>query len=217
MIISPRRHFIFVHIPKTGGTALSLALESRAMADDILIGDTPKAKRRKRRLHAAKTAGRLWKHATLADIAGLLPAGEIRACRVFTIVRNPWDRLVSYYHWLRVQTFDHAAVSVAKAHDFSGFLNHPHTQKSLRAETFGGYVAGAEGHTHQPVFLRHEQLEEDLGALWQHLGFNLSPLPRANESDRQPDYRPYYTPADAALVATLCATDIARFSYRFDP
>ena len=50
MIISPGRRYIFVHVPKTGGTALSLALEARAMKDDILIGDTPKARRRRGRL-----------------------------------------------------------------------------------------------------------------------------------------------------------------------
>lgn len=50
MIISHGRRYIFVHCPKTGGTALSLALEARAMKDDILIGDTPKAKNRRRRL-----------------------------------------------------------------------------------------------------------------------------------------------------------------------
>jgi hypothetical protein len=47
MIISPGRKFIFVHIPKTGGTSLALALEDRAMKNDILIGDTPKAKKRR--------------------------------------------------------------------------------------------------------------------------------------------------------------------------
>ncbi|MBT6534021.1 MAG: Type II secretory pathway, pullulanase PulA, partial [Marinovum sp.] len=50
MIISPGRKFILVHIPKTGGTSMAAALEQRAMADDILIGDTPKAKRRRKRL-----------------------------------------------------------------------------------------------------------------------------------------------------------------------
>jgi hypothetical protein len=39
MIISPGRGYVFVHIPKTGGTSLALALEARAMKDDILIGD----------------------------------------------------------------------------------------------------------------------------------------------------------------------------------
>ena len=69
MILSRGRRFIFVHIPKTGGTALALALEGRAMKDDILIGDTPKARARSRRWRGVKAHGRLWKHSTLADIA----------------------------------------------------------------------------------------------------------------------------------------------------
>ena len=92
MIISRGRRFIFVHIPKTGGTALSLSLEAVAMKDDILIGDTPTAKRRKGRLRNVETAGRLWKHSRLVDIPGLLTAEEIRSFFVFTLVRNPWDR-----------------------------------------------------------------------------------------------------------------------------
>ena len=68
MIISKSRGYVFVHIPKTGGTALTLALEERAARYDIIIGDTPKAKRRKKRLEDLELAGRLWKHSTLADM-----------------------------------------------------------------------------------------------------------------------------------------------------
>ena len=57
-----------MHIPKTGGTALTLALEERAARYDIIIGDTPKAKRRKKRLEDLELVGRLWKHSTLADM-----------------------------------------------------------------------------------------------------------------------------------------------------
>ena len=46
--LRPRQ--VLLHIPKTGGTALALALEARAMKDDILIGDTPKARARRGRI-----------------------------------------------------------------------------------------------------------------------------------------------------------------------
>lgn len=46
-MIPARAAVHLAHIPKTGGTALSLALEDRAMKDDILIGDTPRARRLK--------------------------------------------------------------------------------------------------------------------------------------------------------------------------
>jgi hypothetical protein len=59
-------------------------------------------------------------------------------------------------------------------------------------------------------------LDDDLAPLEAHLGFRLTPLPRANESARARDWRGYYTDADAALIAEDCAEDIARFSYGFD-
>ena len=48
MILSRKRGYVFVHIPKTGGTSMALALEARAARDDVMIGDTPKARRRRR-------------------------------------------------------------------------------------------------------------------------------------------------------------------------
>ena len=39
--------------------------------------------------------------------------------------------MVSYYHWLQTQTFDHPAVTLAKSKGFSGFLNDPVTQATL--------------------------------------------------------------------------------------
>lgn len=215
MIISPGRNFIFVHIPKTGGTSVALALEARAHPEDILIGDTPKAIRRKGRVNKLTAKGRLWKHSTLADIDGVLPPGKMEQMYVFTLVRNPWDRLVSYYHWLRGQSFDHPAVTLAKAEQFEGFVLHPDTDASLRAFPYARYVTDAAGITRAAAYVRLEALAQDLAPVEQHLGFKLL-LPHANASNRPKDYRTAYSDRSAQAVAEMCAQDIAQFGYRFD-
>ena len=213
MIISPGRRFIFVHIPKTGGTSVAHALEQRAMKDDILIGDTPKAKRRKARLRELAAAGRVWKHSTLRDMAGVIdPADHF----VFTIVRNPWDRAVSYYHWLQTQSFHHPAVDRAQALTFSDFLHHAQTQAAFRSQPYPSYVTDAAGQVRCDLFARLEHLEEDLAPLWAHLGF-VCQVGRENASQRVADWRGYYTDQDAAIIADVCANDIAAFGYAFDP
>ena len=216
MMISRGRRYIFVHIPKTGGTALTLALEARAMKDDILIGDTPKARARKARLHGVQARGRLWKHSTLSDIDGLVTAQDVAEFFTLTLVRNPWDRAVSYFHWLRAQTFAHPAVGLARSNDFSGFLNHPHIRTALSLWPASAYMRDATGIERASLFVRVEHLATDIVPFEAHLGFRLTPLPRANQSDRGRDWRGYYSDADAALIAGVCAPDIARFAYRFD-
>lgn len=215
MIISRGRRYIFVHIPKTGGTSLATALEARAMKDDILIGDTPKAVRRRRRLAGLTSRGRLWKHSRLADVEGVVSEDEMHAFFVFTLVRNPWDRVVSYYHWLRDQHFDHPAVGLAKSLTFPDFLNAPDTRASLAVDGVGSYVSAPSGAPCGDAFVRLEHLDEDLAPVEAHLGFDLRPLPHLNASERPGDYRSAYSDADAQLIAELFAEDVARFDYRF--
>lgn len=216
MIISRGRGYIFVHIPKTGGTAMALALENRAKADDIMIGDTPKALKRRGKVKGIETAGRLWKHSTLADAEGLITREEMDALLTFTLVRNPWDRMVSYYHWLQTQTFDHPAVTLAKSKGFSGFLNDPATQQTFRNAPYSSYMTDGAGVTHADLYIRLEHLEQDTAPLVDHLGFALD-MPIANASARPRDWRGFYTDGDAERLGEFCAADIANHGYRFDP
>jgi hypothetical protein len=216
MIISHGRGYIFVHIPKTGGTAMALALEDRAKADDIMIGDTPKAVKRRGKVKNVQTAGRLWKHSTLADAEGLITRDEMRDLFTFTLVRNPWDRMVSYYHWLKTQTFDHPAVILAQSKGFSGFLNAPLTQATFRKTPYAAYMTDGAGDVHSDLYIRLEHLAEDTAPLRDHLGFDLD-MKIVNASARPCDWRGFYTESDAELLGELCAQDVKIHGYTFDP
>ena len=211
MIISPGRNYIFVHIPKTGGTSMALALEARAKSDDILIGDTPKARRRRSRLAKLDPPGRLWKHSRLRDIDGMpeLPDQPF----IFTMVRNPWDRMVSLYHWSRTQDFDHPLVRAAQSLPFRKFILSSAAQLALQRDAAASYVTDPRGRLRCDAFIRLEALPEDLAPLETHLGFRLE-LPHVNRSDHPPTAE-HYDAATRDHVGKLFAPDIARFEYRF--
>jgi hypothetical protein len=215
MILSPGRKYLFIHIPKTGGTSLALALEARAMADDMMLGDTPKAKNRRRRLQGRTTAGRLWKHSTLADIAGLIPEDELRALFTFTLVRNPWDRAVSYYHWLRQQCFDHPAVLRSKALEFGDFILTPEVLQSFERQSASSYMRHRDGSVQCQLYIRIEHFAQDAAPLFDHLGFPLD-LTVENRSARARDWRDYYDSKTQAAIAAACAEENARFEYSFN-
>lgn len=193
---------------------MALALEARAMKDDIMLGDTPKALKRRRRLKGVQTRGRLWKHATLTDIDGLVTPDELADLFCFTMVRNPWDRAVSYYHWLGQQGFDHPSVHLAKVVSFEGFLRDTNTQAALRGWAAARYMRDANGVERCSAYIRLEHFAKDAAPLMAHLGFDLN-LPRVNQSDRQAGYKSYYTPETQKIIADCCSEDISRFGYSF--
>ena len=138
----------------------------------------------------------------------------MRVYFVFTIVRNPWDRMVSYYHWAREQHYDHPVVRAARDHDFTEFLHRPDVWRPLQASPYRSYVQGPSGADHCNLYVRLEHLTSDVALLEEYLGF-LIDVGHVNASARDQDYRAYYTNGLRNHVAHVCADDIARFDYAF--
>jgi len=215
MIISLGRKYIFEHAPKTAGTSMALALEARAMKDDIMLGDTPKAVKRRKRLRDVKTAGRLWKHSTLADVDGLVTSAQMDDAFIFTLVRNPWDRIVSYYHWLQKQKFEHYAVTLAQTKTFTDFVQDAAILASFSATPASHYMTDALCKERCNAYIRIENFAQDVFSLAEHLKFELA-LEHVNKSERRADYKSYYNDSTCAAVQMACSEDIERFCYSFD-
>jgi hypothetical protein len=129
-------------------------------------------------------------------------------------VRNPWDRAVSYYHWLREQSFKHPAVGLSKSLGFDDFMRHSDTVAAFRNNPASFYMIDAAGRERCNVFVRMEYLEQDLAPVEDHLGFSLT-LGQVNHSNRSQNYREYYDESLAAFLGELCAKDVMRFNYHF--
>ncbi len=185
MIISYRHQFVFMHVSKTGGESTSQALLPHLGPDDIIVA--PPVHTHPPGIH------RLAKHSRLDVIRAVL-GHELDNFFKFGFVRNPWDRVVSFYHYqARVQ---------GERGSFADFLPSGLPRASCTHATSGLDFVG-----------RFEQLDSDFGAICAKLGL-AAILPRLNVSKRG-SYRSYYDAASRTLIADRYAEDIEKFEYQF--
>jgi hypothetical protein len=218
MPLSHHYRTIFIHIPKTAGTSVEAALGMHGGNTDV--GVVPYLNQQIDREHLY---GRDLQHLTAAQMSQVLSNSELfSAYFKFTIVRNPWERLVSTLawtgqKWARGIELDRAGFD-AQLHGLDPLL------QGLRAKVAPAtlpphlkpqvsYIAGADGQPLVDFVARYETLEEDWRRICARLGVQLA-LPRRMRSHHG-QYREYYSDATRALVAETYAADIASFGYEF--
>jgi hypothetical protein len=179
------RKLLFVHIARTGGTSIETALVGR---DWWHI--EPATKHLSASQTRARYGERVW-----------------RAFTKFTVVRNPWDRVVSMWAtgwWHRTEP-DECPESFR---DFILGL------KPNRVERY------ASLHYHRIIderldfVLRFERLQDDFSAMLRAIGQPDVRLPHVEKRDRK-HYRTYYDAETVALVGRLFEADIRRYDYTF--
>jgi len=103
MQISFEHNFLFVHIPKTGGTSIRSALEPY-QTDTASAFPNPLLRQIGINVNHYLGGYRSFqfrKHERIKTVARLLPANAFDSLFKFCFVRNPWDLLVSNYSYVK--------------------------------------------------------------------------------------------------------------------
>ena len=180
--------FVFIHINKTGGSSVEKALEVR---------------------HEHRTA--LEKRAQLGEKCW---AKKFK----FAIVRNPWDKVVSHYHYrLQTNQTDLATSPVSFPEWVRRAYGHREPSYYDKPKMFMpqlDWITDADGKVMVNQVARFETLQKDFDAICQRLN-RTATLPQLRKSERG-DYRQYYDAESRAIVAKQFAKDIAEFGYRYE-
>lgn len=218
MPISHPHRTIFVHVPKTGGTSVEFVLGMHGEKADI--GIRPYFNQQLDREHLY---GQDLQHMTAAALRDALrQEGVFERYFKFSIVRNPWDRLVSVFAWSNQKWAKGQELSDG---EFEGSVRQlyglfvasrtqgqplriaPHFRPQVH------FLVDRERRTLVDFVARYENLRPDWEQIRRKIGIQAD-LPLRMRSHHRP-YRSYYSAATRAMVAELYADDIAAFGYEF--
>ncbi len=180
--------FIFVHINKTGGSSIERALHLP------------------------------FQHRTAAELRADLGPDRWERRFSFGFVRNPWDKVVSHYHF-RVKT------------NQTGLRDHPLSFEEWVLRAYGDadprycddprmfmpqheWLCDADGKLLVDFVGRFESLADDFETVCRRLNRDAR-LPHLKRSTHR-DFRELYSPRTRDLIADRFAGDLKRFGYSFE-
>lgn len=217
MPLSHRFKTIFIHIPKTGSTSIEALLGMHGDRGDIGVVPYPDQVADRRHFY-----GRQLQHMTAARLRAELNDEPVFSSYFkFSVVRNPWDRLVSTCAWsggkwamgrmLEREEFDayvrrtRAAFGAVRDASHPAPL-HPHVLPQV------SYMFDDAGRSLVDFIGRTETIEQDWQVIRARLGINAD-LPTRMKSVHRP-YREYSDAETRDIVADIYARDIEAFGYR---
>jgi hypothetical protein len=243
VIISAKWKFIFIHIHKTAGDAITDALIPFLGKRDVVIrGSVSEWLRRSTPLSSRARYKMLHKHSVAEVIRAAVPVAVWDNYYKFSFVRDPVDRAVSMYKYaLTISAarknapawrqallqapigarFDPlgwpAVKAVAECNSFSAFLRHEGAMSDQGMLPQWLSVADThDGTVIVDAIGRYEHLEHNFDQIRRQLGLPYVPIPERNVSNRR---EVVASAADLALLQRRYQDDLIRFGYPapFDP
>ena len=218
MVLSHSYRFVFIHVAKTGGLSVREALLPYSVEPDKFIMRRPPKMVKDRVNPLYQVWETLLLHASASDAKRGLPPDVFERYFKFAFVRNPWDQLVSMYHFILREPEAPKHDQVKALGSFDTFVEwvvetpepFPKGVPKLQSEM----ITDARGNLLVDFIGAYENLQEDFDEITRILGIQ-AVLPHVNRSVHQ-DYRDHYNDRTRALVAEHFRPDIERFAYSFD-
>jgi hypothetical protein len=138
----------------------------------------------------------------------------------FAFVRNPFDRLVSLYFYLKKSKNE----DVPEEMPFAAFCRRVaggeippvglHNSLGLsQCNPMSRWLADGSGRLLPDFVGRHENIDEDFGKVCSRIGID-EEIPHKNRTEHKP-YREYYDDASRAVVERFYREDLERFGYSY--
>jgi hypothetical protein len=195
MIISESHQFIFLAIPKTGTSSIEKALGQ----------------------HASPTTRRFRKHATCARLKRELPPDFWQNALKFAFVRNPYDRMQSWYFYR--QRAELADPAHPRHNRYTGNMSFEQFIDSFAKHDWMlnqvAWVAPASlGGEKQLDFVgRFESLERDYREVCERIGIPCTPLPLVRSSGNKSGMSGLWTAHTRRVVNKHFRKDFDYFGY----
>jgi hypothetical protein len=188
---------IFVHIPKCAGVSICQSLFGNYGAG----------------------------HHSIATFRQVFDAQSFDHYFKFAFVRNPWDRLLSAWQFLRAGGFNDTDRRWARRHldefpDFATFVRRWLTPDNARSWVHfipqTDFIRLPDGRPGVDFIGRYERLEADFRYVCSKLSITAPLSTRNATAPPRHDYRTAYDNDTRSIVARVYARDIAELGYDFD-
>ena len=217
MVISNNKKFIFIHIYKTGGNSVSSLLLPYARKREKFSQKwiSRYIINRINKLLRLNDQGNKWingirKHATALEIKDCIGDKKFAEYFKFTIVRNPYDFLVSLYHYIK-QSPNHRNYQTVNSLTFKEFIinetkNNCHLQSDFITNNDGKLIVDYVG--------KLEHIDYSLSHVSRKLNIPKKNIPDSNKSERNSDEMNYYDVELLEIVNKYFKKDFELLGYK---
>lgn len=209
-MISKDKNFLFIHVPKTGGNSIQNILA--AYADDTIVIEN-ELQDGKERFQLKNDTIKISKHSALQEYKDQLDPAYYKSLYKFSVIRNPYERLVSFYF------SPHRQVNEWNKDDFKKLileevepLSHYIRTKSTGLKRLLDVNKSLDSEL--DYLIRFENLESDFDHVCKQLNIPFEGLPHRNQSNRD-DYKKYYDDELLEMVQHQYADELKFGNYTF--